>query len=49
MLKRSLVLICSVIAVVMCSAPRGASQENPSDIRVIVNLVQLNVAVTDNK
>jgi Ca-activated chloride channel family protein len=33
----------------MCSAPRGASQENPSDIRVIVNLVQLNVAVTDNK
>jgi Ca-activated chloride channel family protein len=27
----------------------GSSQDNQSDIRVIVNMVQLNVAVTDNK
>ena len=27
----------------------GATQENPADIQVIVNMVQLNVAVTDNK
>jgi VWFA-related protein len=27
----------------------GSSQENQSEIRVIVNMVQLNVAVTDNK
>ena len=27
----------------------GSSQDNQSDIRVVVNMVQLNVAVTDNK
>jgi VWFA-related protein len=27
----------------------GSTQENPADIQVIVNMVQLNVAVTDNK
>ena len=36
-------LVCSVIVI------PGIGQEDASDIHVIVNLVQLNVAVTDNK
>lgn len=34
--------------VILCGANLG-SQESGSDIRVVVNMVQLNVAVTDNK
>ena len=39
-----------VIALVFsCGARVGVSQNNQSGIRVVVNMVQLNVAVTDNK
>jgi len=33
----------------LVSVPRGSGQENEPHIHVIVNMVQLNVAVTDNK
>ena len=39
--------LLSVMFLVMGAS--GGAQQNPSDIQVIVNLVQLNVAVTDNK
>lgn len=35
--------------VVMFASAKISSQENQSDIHVVVNMVQLNVAVTDNK
>jgi VWFA-related protein len=44
------IVLCSVLTLVSVTAVHnGLSQENRSEIHVIVNLVQLNVAVTDNK
>src|SRR5262249_238774 len=50
MTHRGVVRVCilAIIVVGLVVIP-GASQEDGSDIHVIVNLVQLNVAVTDNK
>jgi Ca-activated chloride channel homolog len=45
------VLLAGIVSVMVLgpSVMGGASQENSSDIQVIVNMVQLNLAVTDNK
>jgi VWFA-related protein len=45
-----IISIGAVVAVFLGpGAIGGSTQENPADIQVIVNMVQLNVAVTDNK
>ena len=48
--KKQLIPILALFSVFVLMQPKNAaSQEDTSDIRVIVNLVQLNVAVTDKK
>jgi Ca-activated chloride channel homolog len=51
MVKRHLLLSFGCLLLVLAVAPqtRTAAQETESHIQVVVNLVQLNVAVTDNK
>lgn len=41
--------VCSSVLLLLAEAPRPAAQDNPSRLRVNVDLVQLNVAVTDRK
>jgi len=50
-MKMRRVLSIGLVAAVILGpgAIGGVTQENPADIQVIVNMVQLNVAVTDNK
>ena len=49
MLKKVLFAAATVGLIFNCGARPAAAQNNQSEIRVIVNMVQLNVAVTDNK
>jgi Ca-activated chloride channel homolog len=46
---KRLIFICSVLALTILPADRNGLSQDRSDIHVIVNLVQLNVAVTDKK
>ena len=41
--------VCSGLFLLLAAAPRPAAQDEPSHLRVNVVLVQLDVAVTDNK
>ena len=47
--KRYLLIAAVLLALLPLSTFRTSGQEDPTRLRVIVNLVQLNVAVTDNK
>ena len=47
--KRYFLIAASLIAVLAFSTLRTRGQEDPTRLRVVVNLVQLNVAVTDNR
>ena len=47
--KRYFLIAASLIAVLIFSTLRTSGQEDPTRLRVVVNLVQLNVAVTDNR
>ena len=47
--KRYFLIAASLIAVLTFSTLRISGQEDPTRLRVVVNLVQLNVAVTDNR
>jgi Ca-activated chloride channel homolog len=50
MTKTRIILFCLLLAVVLAVRPRTSSaQENQPQFRVTVNMVQLNVAVTDKK
>jgi Ca-activated chloride channel family protein len=49
MMARCLVLACVVLSLFPQPGSRVAAQENDPHIHVVVNLVQLNVAVTDKK
>jgi Ca-activated chloride channel family protein len=49
MTARYVVLACMILNLFPQPASRLAAQENDTHIRVVVNLVQLNVAVTDSK
>ena len=50
MAKRSLLLICLLLTLTFAFQPTSSpAQEHQPDIHVIVNMVQLNVAVTDDK
>ena len=49
MAKRIVVAIALVVAVCWCIERRTVAQEGQTRLRVVVNLVQLNVAVTDRK
>jgi Ca-activated chloride channel homolog len=50
MLKQCLVILAVLLAVpILKSAPAGAQDNPPPRINITVDLVQLNVAVTDNK
>ena len=46
---KSLLSLAPLMIVMGAGAVSASAQENPADIQVIVNMVQLNVAVTDNK
>ena len=48
-MKRFTVLSSVLVLLSLTAVHNGLSQEDRSDIHVIVNLVQLNVAVTDKK
>jgi VWFA-related protein len=47
--KRPFLLVVLLLGVLLFSTLRTSGQEDPTRLRVVVNLVQLNVAVTDNK
>ena len=49
MKMRRILLAGLAIAIFLGSGAIVATQENPAEIQVIVNMVQPNVAVTDNK
>src|SRR5215469_10369763 len=49
MRMRGVVSIGFLITLMLGSWVNGGAQDNSADIQVIVNMVQLNVAVTDNK
>jgi Ca-activated chloride channel homolog len=50
MTKKTICALAAIMAFVLGPGlTGGSSQENSADIQVIVNMVQLNVAVTDNK
>ena len=49
MVARHIPALLVFITLFSTSGSRFAAQENDTHIRVVVNLVQLNVAVTDNK
>jgi VWFA-related protein len=50
MAKRSLLLVCLLLTLTVAFHPTSSpAQEHQPDIHVIVNMVQLNVAVTDDK
>ncbi|MGA7375787.1 MAG: hypothetical protein WBW36_05535 [Candidatus Sulfotelmatobacter sp.] len=46
MLRKTLLSVCILAGLFICYGPGVESQETP-DLHVVVNLVQLNVAVTD--
>lgn len=47
--KRPFLLTVLLLGALLFSTLRTSGQEDPTRLRVVVNLVQLNVAVTDNK
>jgi VWFA-related protein len=47
--KRPFLIVVILLGVLLFSTLRTSGQEDPTRLRVVVNLVQLNVAVTDNK
>jgi Ca-activated chloride channel family protein len=47
--KRHFLIAALLLGVLLLSTFRMSGQEDPTRLRVVVNLVQLNVAVTDNK
>jgi Ca-activated chloride channel family protein len=47
--KRHLLIAALLLGVLLLSTFRTSGQEDPTRLRVVVNLVQLNVAVTDHK
>jgi VWFA-related protein len=47
--KRHFLIVGLLLGVLPVSTFRASGQEDPTRLRVVVNLVQLNVAVTDNK
>jgi Ca-activated chloride channel family protein len=47
--KRPVLLVALLLGVLLFSTLRTTGQEDQTRLRVVVNLVQLNVAVTDNK
>jgi VWFA-related protein len=50
MAKKHFILASTLLAFILVGAPEiGSTQENQPDIQVTVNMVQLNVAVTNNK
>jgi len=49
MKKRIVVFLCCILGFLSTFRSLAVAQEDKADIRVFVNLVQLNVAVTDNK
>jgi Ca-activated chloride channel family protein len=48
-MTRKFLLATLPAIILICGSKIGSSQDSRSDIRVVVNMVQLNVAVTDNK
>ena len=50
MAKRFFLSVCLILALVLAVRPKTSSAQAPQpEFRVTVNMVQLNVAVTDNK
>ena len=50
MAKKLFLSVCLLPAIIVAVRPgRSSAQENQPEFRVTVNMVQLNVAVTDNK
>src|SRR5579864_8491252 len=50
MTKRNFFIVClSAIAIASVALAPSLAQQNESDIHVIVNMVQVNIAVTDDK
>src|SRR5437867_10344809 len=47
--KRYLLILTLLLGLVPLGTFRSGAQQEPTRFRVVVNLVQLNVAVTDNK
>jgi Ca-activated chloride channel family protein len=47
--KRHFLIVALLLGILLLSTFRTQGQEDPTRLRVVVNLVQLNVAVTDNK
>jgi Ca-activated chloride channel family protein len=47
--KRRFLIVAPLLGALLLSTFRTSGQEDPTRLRVVVNLVQLNVAVTDNK
>src|SRR5437016_14628674 len=47
--KRYLLLVTLLLGLLPLPTSRTSAQQDPTRFRVVVNLVQLNVAVTDNK
>src|SRR6266404_8319897 len=47
--KRNLLLLTLLLGLLPLSTFRTGAQQDTTRLRVVVNLVQLNVAVTDNK
>jgi Ca-activated chloride channel family protein len=47
--KRHFLIVALLLGALLLSTFRTSGQEDPTRLRVVVNLVQLNVAVTDNK
>src|SRR6266403_879294 len=47
--KRCLLIVTLLLGLLPLPTSRTSAQQDPTRFRVVVNLVQLNVAVTDNK
>src|SRR2546429_9108005 len=47
--KRNLLIVALLLGLLPLSTFRSIAQQDTTRLRVVVNLVQLNVAVTDNK
>src|ERR1700680_2496871 len=47
--KRHFLIVALLLGILLLSTFQTRGQEDPTRLRVVVNLVQLNVAVTDNK
>jgi hypothetical protein len=48
MAKQRLLILALLLGALLFSTFRTRGQDDPTRLRVVVNLVQLNVAVTDN-